>query len=528
MTERIKYEFSAVSADPVEAQWDEAAYAEVSSDLPVQYSEVQLSGTATQEKEGRLFKGILRTGHWDTTPTTNGKLKKPLTIIRDGKGDPEKGIIALSELVENFRAKKGVKKVLVPFSDKKSDDHVRDGNLARVNTGFVEDIFIEDDGDVSHLIGEFRMTDGDVKKMVLDGSVDDVSSGIPWHPVHGGFLEHVALTPNPFIDGQRPWLAASDAPQVVKDAEITVFSLVETETPVAEEEAVAEPTETLEAPEAVELTLSQLIEKSAEALKSQFNMTDDYVVTGALGAGSVIVVNEVADKTWTVPYTTEDDKVLLADFAAWDEVKKDVENSLPSVEDESSESDLREEVEMTSLEAAGKLREMRFAASAQSPKAPTKGGGNMTVVPTPEELAKLEVQLSDEQKVIFQNLMAANAEAAAKNREADVDARILEIEGYGFSDRPGFLKLYRNVALADDAMPAAVLLSDDGTEETITALEILDRAVEALRGAEGTITFSDQHLESGNDEKPPVDGGETKSVEERVAEARAFLNPNGK
>lgn len=147
-----------------------------------------------------------------------------------------------------------------------------------------------------------------------------------------------------------------------------------------------------------------------------------------------------------------------------------------------------------------------------------------------EELDRLE--LSDEARAAFQSVLDENSTLTGKTREQEATSRLEELKGYGFTDRPGALKLYRRVFLADDKRPAIVLFSDKEGEtdkkESLTALEILDQFIDGLRGAEGKVTFSDQHVEQPGDEKPPSEDGDKRPVGDRVKDARDFLYPNGR
>ena len=138
-----------------------------------------------------------------------------------------------------------------------------------------------------------------------------------------------------------------------------------------------------------------------------------------------------------------------------------------------------------------------------------------------EELDRLD--LSDEQRAAFQSILDTNAELSAKTRESDADMRILELEGMGLKERPGFLKFYREVMLSDDGNAAIVLLSDGQEKEKLTSLEILDRALDALKTDDGKVALSDQALVSGNDNPPPADASEELALDERVAEVKKAL-----
>jgi hypothetical protein len=69
-----------------------------------------------------------------------------------------------------------------------------------------------------------------------------------------------------------------------------------------------------------------------------------------------------------------------------------------------------------------------------------------------EELDRLD--LSDEQRAAFQQILDQNVELSAKAREASADERVSELEEMGFKEKPGFLKFYREVMLSDDGGPA--------------------------------------------------------------------------
>lgn len=137
--------------------------------------------------------------------------------------------------------------------------------------------------------------------------------------------------------------------------------------------------------------------------------------------------------------------------------------------------------------------------------------------------------LNDEQRAAFLKLHNENTTLAASNKEADAAKRIKELEDLGFSDRPGALKLYRQVFLSDDGGPAIVLLSDDGSEakEKKSALEILDAFINAQIGSTGKVEFSDQHVQQPGDVKPPINH-EKPPLDQRVKDATDFLFPNGR
>ena len=85
------------------------------------FAEIHLAGTDTVEQEGFIVKDILRTGEWPLIPVKGGIIRKPLKIVRDGLSNPQEGLIALTELVENFSAG-AMDRVQIPLSDD-TEDH---------------------------------------------------------------------------------------------------------------------------------------------------------------------------------------------------------------------------------------------------------------------------------------------------------------------------------------------------------------------------------------------------------------------
>jgi hypothetical protein len=185
-------------------------------------------------------------------------------------------------------------------------------------------------------------------------------------------------------------------------------------------------------------------------------------------------------------------------------------------EEGQTEAEPQPQTQLSELERARQLRELRLS----QPSPTDKGGHNMAT------LSLDGVELTDEQRAAIQNVLDENARLASENREGKVEKRIGELSELGLKERPGALKLYRQVFLSDDGGAAIVLLSDDGKEkERLTALDILDRFIEAVKGSDGKVVLSDQALLSGNDNKPPntAEGEVTKPLEERVAEAKQAL-----
>ncbi len=525
-------------------------------------AQVHLSGDDYQEDDGFVVKDILRTGEWGVIPTKGGLVNKPLTVIKEGKSDAKAGIISLSEIVENFKLG-AVPNVQIPLSDD-SDDHK---NITRLNTGYVRDVWIsEDEEGNAKLVAKMDFTEPEVKERVLRGTYSDVSCGIPWSIVsrgkkYGASLEHVAITNRPFIDGLGPFLAASD--DSAEEVEVTHFSLdaagavmdapvVETNTqtvldpaaettapdPVAEfdvenldEAAVEGIVDELDAleqsvlesdtPDEPLFSTNELRSIGADALTTQLELPVGYEITDVLyadGEQIFTVRNSIAETSWNVPFQIASDGtshgVLLAAVEDWTSVEEEIAQA-PVVDSTSLSAAPRQVTELSDLEVAQQLREIRLS----DVPAITKMEENM--LQGREELDRLD--LSDEQRAAFQSILDENATLSASARESDAEKRISELEEMGLKERPGFLKLYREVMLSDDGGAAVVLLSDGEDKEKLTAIEILDRALDALKTDEGQVALSDQALVSGNDNPPPADASEELALDERVLEVKKAL-----
>lgn len=460
-------------------------------------AEVHLAdGEATESSEGGfVIKEVLRTGEWPVIPTGAGVLPKPLRIIRDGKSNKDDGVIALAEIVENFKAG-AIPAPQVPLSDDNKDHK----NITRLNTGFVRDLWIEDSDNGSKLVAKMEFTEPDVREKVLRGTYADVSCGIPWQirargKQYGTCLEHVCITNRPFIDGLGPFFAASD--ERPDDPEITHFGLLEGQGGDDDEAAT-------------NLSAQQITELASAALIDQLGLTADYLVTDITTEG-IRVQNRIAEMAWSVPFTIDGENLSLTDIANWVEVEG-TQEPLPAAENGRTPRSSDDELEQARLR-----RELMFSA------AMTKREKEEAMPLTREELDRLE--LSDEARAAILPVLDENADLRAQTREGAADQRVAELEELGLKDRPGALKFYRSVMLSDDGGPAVVLLSDNGQEkERLTALQVLDKFIEGVKGSDGKVQLSAQHLASGNDDPPPADTeGEQKPLEERKREAKEAL-----
>jgi hypothetical protein len=516
----------------------------------VAYAEVHLASSAPTVQNGLVRKEILRTGHWPVIPTRGGIIKYPLTVIRDGHSDQDKGIIALSELMENFE--RVGQRVPIPLTDD-GDDHA---NQIRTNTGFVESLeIVDNDDDDARLVAILNFTEPDVREKVLRGTYADVSCGIPWTFTsrgreYGSVLEHVAITNRPFISGLGEFLALSDGDDAVT-RDVSHFTVSEPPPTPGVTYATGTTTTNGASPAPPEikivdpfggLTLRQILGSALQAVPE--DMRDTFAVID-VQANGVVVQNDESKMALRIPFRVEEGR-LVSSSEGWARLKYEGE-ATPLAEHKPAtssqeqpppeppeDSRVREEdppaspesfadPEDRELEAARQIRQTRMGTRAVAASQSTKKEGHMPL--TREELEQLNLSdMAEGQRAAFQKILDENSTLAASNRTSKADERVTELEGIGLKQYPGALKLYRQVMLADDGGPAVVLLSDSGRKQTKTALEILDDFIEAIKGADAKVVLSDQIALVPDDTKPPdTPAGEKKPLPERLADAKAAL-----
>lgn len=480
-------------------------------------NQIQFSGTDAVEEEGLIWKDILRTGAWKGTPTKDGVLKRSLRIVRDGLSDAGEGVLSLSEVLKNFD-EGAVQYVTVPLSDD-IEDHK---NIARLNTGFVRKLKLVDQNGMSVLRAGFDFTEPDVKDKVLRGTIPDVSAGIPFgvtrrsdNRTFGAVLDHVCLTRKPFVSDLGPFgIAAADG----EDLPVEAWEQEEVETtatpaptsdqlppnPSESEEPKTPEEENL--PEPIVLSNRQLENAITNALRQQLRLSPEYYIVDVNG-DTAIVSHRTSRSSWEVPFNRTDsaeNPILLHGVDSW----KLIEENQPT--------EVAASEPVDELTRARELRELRLSQ-------PTSTGGTSMSTLTLDG-----VELSDlpeEARNRIQSIVEDNQRLSRTNRESEVDKRIEALKELGFADRPGALKFYRQVMLDDDQGAALVLFSDKPESERVkvTAIQILDRFIDALKDNDA-VQFSDQHLDSGNNRKPPTDAsGEKKPLDERVEEANKAL-----
>ena len=121
--------------------------------------------------------------------------------------------------------------------------------------------------------------------------------------------------------------------------------------------------------------------------------------------------------------------------------------------------------------------------------------------------------------------LAAEREKLVRERkETQIEDRIRELGEMGFAEQPGFLKVIRQLLLADTGQTSAVLLSEDAEEKHITISDAIEMVIDSLPKENGKVNFGEQAEKVLSDEKPPADAkDENMTDEERLANAEKFL-----
>lgn len=464
-------------------------------------NEIRLSGSDAEESEGLVWKNILRTGTWNSMPTTKGVIKKKLKIVKDGVTDIAAGVISLTELLQNFEDR-AVPYVTVPLSDDEKDHK----NIARLNTGLVKKLKLVQEGDTAFLRAGIDFTEPDVKDKVLRGTIPDCSAGIPFGVTRrsddkffSSVLDHVCLTRKPFVDGLGPFgIAAADS-----DTELP------TEAWEQEGESSLRPNPTEAPPQNSDSPSFRAMERLIrQDLVARLVDLASYDIED-VGNNYFVIRHRVSNVAWKAGFKVEGEVVYCDPVGSWTMIEEE-ESEKPEAAVPITASDR--------LHQAHELRALRLSQ-------PTSESGGI-------EMSTLNldgVELSDDARTRVQAILAENESLRATTREGEADKRIDELSQIpGLKDRPGALKLYRSVMLADDG-GLAVVFSDSGRDQSYTAKELLDQFIDALKGDNG-IQLSDQALASGNDTKPPLNAdGERKPLEERVEDSRtALYGKNGK
>ncbi|HEY4672513.1 MAG TPA: hypothetical protein VIG78_10635, partial [Gemmatimonadaceae bacterium] len=315
----------------------------------------------------------------------------------------------------------------------------------------------------------------------------------------GKEVNHFTLDWKPNDEGEKPEWEKPQVSETIKADEITAKDIKRTEIKPPEKDSAV-------------YSFQDQINAISQAM---FNMSlnpNQYTVRD-IKENSAIVHHSISGMSWSVPFEFSDGKAVVAEVGNW-EIQKQEEQ--PAAKKNSRGSSPA----VGALEEAQRLREIRLS----QPSIPAIQGGKMAGASG--TLAGVELSdLPEDARARVQGILDENANLRTENRKKEADKRIEELKRLGFGERPGALRFYRDIFLSDDGGPAAVLLSEGTQEkERFTALQILDRFIDGIKGSDGMVVLSDQALVSGNDNKPPATPeGEQKPLADRVADAEEAI-----
>lgn len=492
-----------------------------------------------QERDDLVYKEILREGEFKFTPTSDGVKPVPFRVVRSGPSSQKDRTISIEDVVQSFQGK-AYEHVQVPLGEKQGGDHE---DYARLNTGFVDDLKVVDGADgKARVVAGIRFTEPEVKEKALRGTYANVSSGI-WfdrvRPSDGArfpaALRHVAITNTPFQDNLKPFgVAMSEADGVEAPDEFVSVAM-------AADDVIWSPNESFQ-------RLQENIGKAFRALAERLNRNDGPVSSDGeepsaptiffprdIWTTKVLAENMDSGESWVVPFKRKRDSVELAPQDEWTKADqqwiaasegtsirsqglafaKELADELTPAKQETPESPEDESVRASETPAVSVQRadtpqlrlksaqEIRRARLQRPVHENARGGARMGATMSAVDLSAIE--LSDDTRSALQAVLEENARLRKEQRTKAVDDEVARVADLGLSENTGFLKMYRRLLLADDEGTAAVMLSDDGSQqEEITLTGALKLLIDALpKNDEGKIRLSEQQLVTGGDIKPP-------------------------
>lgn len=505
------------------------------------------------EANGLLWSPIGMEGQWATRPDgRGGKVKAPLKLIA-GRSKSQRKQIGMQDIVDAFDDG-AVESVTIPTTH---------NNGPLENTGFVEKLAIVDaktkrGGTVKVLMSGERYTDLKAKQKVKEGSTPGRSMGLLYDytrtdsaKTYGVALEHVALTPKPWLRGMprlaRPLsdpaelstvsLSLSDDGPSEADLETMLVDAVSED----DSDFLAEPAVQWNHEDSPQWLRQQVNDILSEARRKKVYakrssaaslMVDDptpcYRAVEAK-PGSALIADGYGDGSnyWVAGITVADGKVSLADFKDWSSTKQvwvsdvreqptgdqvplsDVEVVVRAPNDAIDPLLLAQDLRRALSPKVSRLRADTTDLQDPNPNnEPPRGGGEV------DGQKDGTLQLSDEARALIKAAedRAAAAEAKTEKLSETVDkllgtsnanaaaAFITSIKapissgGLGLSEDLGWggmLVEIEQIMLADDGGPA--VRSDHFADEktnpdgTLTVSDAIKRVFGALRTKEGVI-----------------------------------------
>lgn len=309
------------------------------------YSDIQLDEPTEKTDDGLIWAPIARSGMLATRPGPNGeKLDQPLVFIPGHSKDQRKEI-GLQDLCDAFNDK-AIEYVTIPLSHE---------NKVLENTGYIKQVKISDSKKIPGqkvLLAGHEFTEPDVKEKVERGTIPSRSSGILYDykntttgKVYPAALDHVCLTPKPWMGGMEPYGAAelgdrTIVPMMLSE-EIVSAKIAEPTQPtkLAQENTTSHQQKKKEIQSEFLADIVWGEKPSFRDIEKQVEELLDHMSGGEEGSYPRYYLLDVTDDkvlikvnygigpdqdAWVVPYTLDKDNILhLAPFNEWiDSTKK--------------------------------------------------------------------------------------------------------------------------------------------------------------------------------------------------------------
>jgi hypothetical protein len=324
------------------------------------YSDIQLDEPTEETDDGLIWAPIARSGMLATRPGPNGeKLDQPLIFV-PGRSEDQRKEIGLQDIYDSFKDK-AIEYVTLPLSHE---------NKVLENTGYIKDLKIIDSAKSPGekvLMGGHQFTEPDVKGKVERGTIPSRSSGLLYDykntttgKVYPIALDHVCLTPKPWMGGMEPYGSAdlgdrtiipmmlSEKPFTAKPVEKTLpTKLTQEKNTISHREIKKEEIQSEFLADIVwgEKPSFSNIEKQVEDILDHMGGGDmddypKYFLLDCTDDKVLIKVNYGVgpdEDAWVVPYNVDKDGNLhLAPFNEWvDSTKKWVTDTLDPDKDKS-------------------------------------------------------------------------------------------------------------------------------------------------------------------------------------------------
>lgn len=342
------------------------------------YSDIKLEEPEEETDDGLIWAPIARSGMLATRPGPGGeKLDSPLVFI-PGRSNDQRKEIGLQDLCDAFDDK-AIEYVTIPLSHE---------NKVLENTGYIKQVKISDSKKIPGekvLLAGHKFTEPDVKGKVERGTIPSRSSGILYDykntttgKVYPVALDHVCLTPKPWMGGMEPYGSADLGDRTIvpmllseKPFSINIENPIERVLPtkLAQENTTShqQKKEEIQSEFLADIVWGDKpsfrnIEKQVEEILCHMSGNDEdsypkYYLLDVSDDKVLIKVNYGIgpdQDAWVVPYTLDNDGNLkLAQFPEWvDASKKWVTDTIDPEKDKAELDKLKmseEEIKLATL-----------------------------------------------------------------------------------------------------------------------------------------------------------------------------------